>query len=81
MVMKDKLYKNNHKGEYYKKRIGIFAGIVLLSGVISICVPTYISHQKETSAKAEKVEKPIRLHATKTIGEDLEISINKRTIK
>lgn len=54
MQMKDKLYKNHHKGLYYKaRRVGLVS-VVVFSGIIAVSVPTYINITREQAALAEK---------------------------
>ena len=58
--MKDKLYKNNHRGIYYKVKAFFFI-FVLLAGAMAIAViPTYIilndSVKEATHAQEEVVE-------------------------
>ena len=52
MVMKDKLYKSNHKGLYYKTRKTLIASAIVLSVFTAVSVPTYINAKK--SIEAEK---------------------------
>lgn len=59
--MKDKLYKNNHRGVYYRVKAFFFA-FALLSGAMAIAViPTYMvlkdSVKEPTHAEVEEVEK------------------------
>lgn len=61
MVMKDKLYKSNHKGGYYRTRKLLIASAVILSGITCVSVPTYINYKNDSKVKAEteiKVETP-----------------------
>ena len=55
--MKDKLYKNNHKGIYYHFRTFLLS-FVIFSGVLTaIFIPTYISvtrTSKTAHAESEK---------------------------
>lgn len=53
MVMKDKLYKSNHKGIYYKTRKALITSAVVISGFACVSVPTYINYKNEAQAKAE----------------------------
>ena len=46
MVMKDKLYKSNHKGLYYKTRKALIASAIVLSVFTAVSVPTYINIKK-----------------------------------
>ena len=55
MVMKDKLYKSNHKGGYYRTRKLLIASAVILSGITCVSVPTYINIQNHNAVKAEKI--------------------------
>ena len=60
MKMKDKLYKNNHRGVYYKAKAFFFI-FALLSGAMAIAIiPTYIAIQETvkepTHAEVEEVE-------------------------
>ena len=58
--MKDKLYKNNHRGIYYRVKAFFFI-FALFAGAMAVAViPTYIAiqeHVKEpTHAETEEVE-------------------------
>lgn len=58
--MKDKLYKNNHRGIYYRVK-GFFFAFALFAGAMAIAViPTYIfikdSVKEPTHAEVEKVD-------------------------
>ena len=54
MVMKDKLFKNNHSGFYYRFRNFCIGFVALGCLGIAIAVPTYISIQNShQSVKAE----------------------------
>ena len=60
MKMKDKLYKNNHRGVYYKAKAFFFI-FALLSGAMAIAIiPTYIAikenNKEATHAQVEEVE-------------------------
>ena len=58
--MKDKLYKNNHRGIYYRVKAFFFI-FVLFAGAMAVAViPTYIvikeSVKEPTHAESEKVD-------------------------
>lgn len=53
MVMKDKLYKNYHKGSFYRNRRIMFTAAVLFTGTFAVAVPTYISSITRNTVKAE----------------------------
>ena len=56
MVMKDKLYKNHHKGIYYKTRKALIVSGIFLSLFGAISIPTYINYKNSKSPAAEKRE-------------------------
>ena len=58
--MKDKLYKNNHRGIYYRLKAFFFA-FAIFSGAMAIAIiPTYIvikdNIKEQTNAESEKIE-------------------------
>ena len=58
--MKDKLYKNNHRGIYYRLKAFFFA-FAIFSGAMAIAIiPTYIvikdNFKEQTNAESEKIE-------------------------
>ena len=58
--MKDKLYKNNHRGIYYKVKAIFFVFVVFASAMAIAVIPTYIvlkdSAEQSTKAEPEVVE-------------------------
>ena len=58
--MKDKLYKNNHRGIYYKMKAFFFVFVVFASAMAIAVIPTYIvlkdSAGQSTKAEPEVVE-------------------------
>ena len=71
--MKDKLYKNNHRGIYYRVKAFFFI-FALLAGAMAVAViPTYIAIQENvkepTHAQVEEVEE------NETSGEDVDSSL------
>ena len=58
--MKDKLYKNNHRGIYYKAKAIFFIFVVFASAMAIAIIPTYIvikdSAEQSTKAEPEVVE-------------------------
>lgn len=66
MQMKDKLYKNNHKGIYYKaKKVGLVS-LIAVSGFIAVSVPTYINYTKGKEVLAQKVEPERKMDSFRT---------------
>lgn len=56
MKMKDKLFKNHHKGIYYLLRNAAFSTILIASATSLVAIPTYISlkaREEPTIAKEE----------------------------
>lgn len=58
--MKDKLYKNNHRGIYYRLKAFFFA-FAIFSGAMAVAIiPTYIvikdNFKEQTNAESEKIE-------------------------
>ena len=52
--MKDKLYKNNHKGIYYHFRTFLLSFVVFSGLLTAIFIPTYISVSRTSkTARAE----------------------------
>lgn len=56
--MKDKLYKNNHRGIYYRIKGGIFAFTLFASALAVVTIPTYIA-LKSVNKQATKAEEEI----------------------
>lgn len=59
MVMKDKLYKSNHKGIYYKTRKSLIAGAVVLGVFTMVSVPTYINAKKQLQVEKKALREYI----------------------
>ena len=60
--MKDKLYKNNHKGSYYKAKYCAIGLACFLFLSVSIAVPTYVSsHVEVKDTHAETSEKLVKI--------------------
>ena len=53
--MKDKLYKNNHRGIYYKVKAFFFVFVIFATAMAIAVIPTYIAikDNSEQSTKAE----------------------------
>ena len=53
--MKDKLYKNNHRGIYYRVKAFIFVFVLFVTAMSIAVIPTYIVlvDRTEQSTKAE----------------------------
>ena len=60
--MKDKLYKNGHKGLYYKVRRFFLASIISATVIAGVSVSTYIAYRQ--SVKAETNEEEISVSET-----------------
>lgn len=57
--MKDKLYKNNHRGIYYRIKGIFFAFVLLVSSAVVAIIPTYIaltSNVKEATLAETEIE-------------------------
>ena len=58
--MKDKLYKNNHRGIYYRIKAFFFVFVLFASAMAIAVIPTYIvikdSAEQSTKAEPEVVE-------------------------
>ena len=58
--MKDKLYKNNHRGTYYRVKAFFFVFVLFASMMAVAMIPTYIvireSVKEATKAEPEVVE-------------------------
>ncbi len=58
--MKDKLYKNNHRGSYYRAKAFFFAFVLFASMMAIAMIPTYIvikeNVKEPTNAQSEVVE-------------------------
>ena len=65
MVMKDKLYKSNHKGLYYKTRKTLIASAIVLSVFTAVSVPTYINAKKSIEAEKKLLENMLKLNIQK----------------
>lgn len=55
--MKDKLYKNKHKGKYYRSRKAIFVFVAVASAFTAVSIPTYINLNYRAPVKAENSQK------------------------
>ena len=53
--MKDKLYKNNHRGIYYRIKALFFVFVLFASAMAIAVIPTYIV-LKDTTKEASKAE-------------------------
>ena len=71
MVMKDKLYKSNHKGIYYKTRKALIASAVVLSAFVAVSVPTYINFKNVSKVKHEVLKEHVEIVRE---NEDIEIA-------
>ena len=58
--MKDKLYKNNHRGIYYRVKAFIFVFVLFATAMAIAVIPTYIvlvdKAEQSTKAEPEVVE-------------------------
>ena len=59
--MKDKLYKNHHRGVYYRVKAFFISFVLVCSGLAVAVIPTYIilndTAKQTTKAEPEVVEK------------------------
>lgn len=77
MVMKDKLYKNNHKGSYFRNRRILFTTVALFSGAFAISIPTYINSIARNTVKAEVSENyNVSRYVDEETVEDVDYTIN-----
>ena len=66
MIMKDKLYKTNHKAFYYRTRKFLITSAVVLSAFTAIGVPTYINYKNEKRIEREALKERVEIEAEKT---------------